>query len=135
RLRDGTPQAAIAPLEKAAAASPGLAIVHAYLGEAYLATGRDADGRRELERSLAIDGSQGRPALLLAEALLARRDLATAPPRFGAPWRPPRGGWRSLGRSPTIPPIERAAASASRSWRRRGNDSTTPSDSTRRRCA
>jgi Flp pilus assembly protein TadD len=77
-LRDGAPGDAVPPLEKATASSPGLAIAHAYLGEAYLAIGRDAEGRRELGRALAIDASQGRPALLLAEALLARKDLAAA---------------------------------------------------------
>src|SRR5262249_49688546 len=80
-LRDGAPADAIPPLEKAVAASPGLAIGHAYLGEAYLASGRDADGRKELQKSLAIDGSQGRPALLLPEALLAKGDL-----RLSARW-------------------------------------------------
>ncbi len=74
-LRDGAPGDAVRPLEQAIAVSPGLAIAHAYLGEAYLAVGRDADGRRELGRALAIDASQGRPALLLAEALLAQKDL------------------------------------------------------------
>ncbi|MBZ5640560.1 MAG: alkaline phosphatase family protein [Acidobacteriia bacterium] len=78
RIQEGNPGAAIPALESAVKLDSTVHDAHAALGEAYLSAGRRDDGIRSLRRALAIDPANGRTSLLLAEALLERRDVDEA---------------------------------------------------------
>jgi tetratricopeptide (TPR) repeat protein len=64
---------ALAPLERAVRIAPDLVSANAYLGEAYFQTGPPEKAIAVLERTLALDPSQARSALLLAQRLLRER--------------------------------------------------------------
>jgi Flp pilus assembly protein TadD len=56
-VRRGTPNTAIAPLERSVELEPANATYHYHLGLAYSGTGRNAQARTALERALALDST------------------------------------------------------------------------------
>lgn len=69
---------ALPPLERAVRAAPDLVSANAYLGEAYFQTGPADKAIAVLERTLALDPSQARSALLLGQRLLRERRIPEA---------------------------------------------------------
>lgn len=69
---------AVAPLERAVRTAPDLVSANAYLGEAYFQTGPPERAIEVLERTLELDPSQSRAALLLAQRLLRERRIPEA---------------------------------------------------------
>jgi Flp pilus assembly protein TadD len=70
KFRAGDVEGAIADLQKAVAAAPGLAEARYHLGAALLAAGRTEEARAELAKAIADGGAQ--PFVARARGLLAQ---------------------------------------------------------------
>jgi tetratricopeptide (TPR) repeat protein len=83
RLAAGDAEGAREPLDRAAAAGPEVAAVHAARGEMFLALQRGADAERELERAVDLDPRDAVSLARLAARLWERGEAARAEVLWG----------------------------------------------------